>query len=239
MCIPNGIIPIHWFGDRRAYEKSKLKIITVGLNPSDKEFRENTEQPFSTELRFPHFQSDKPKSLTATLNAYFKTNPYKRWFNAFENVLNGIGGSYYDKEKYPYRALHTDICSPWATTPTWSKLSDEEQEMLYAEGHREWVKLIEKLNPDIILASIAKKYINRLGIESTGKMICRFDRKNDGTPRKYPVEVICYKYCDKPLINCSLLCNAHTGLSKESKIQIATEINRYLKRRWKHLFPKL
>ena len=56
-----GLIPIDWFGDREAYNESKVKVVTVGLNPSDKEFRESATQPFSTSLRFKHYQTDKPR----------------------------------------------------------------------------------------------------------------------------------------------------------------------------------
>ena len=42
-----NIFPIKWFGDRNAYMKSLVKIITVGLNPSDKEFREKDGEPYS------------------------------------------------------------------------------------------------------------------------------------------------------------------------------------------------
>ena len=231
MCnhIPNDIIPIKWFGDRKAYMNSELKVVTVGLNPSSKEFREKDGRPFTTTLRFRHYQADKPKTLIAALNAYFETRPY-RWFNSFENVLNGMCASYYDNAKYPFRALHTDICSPWATTPTWSKLPQNIKETLYADGHRQWVKLIKQLHPDIMIASVAREYIIDLGIENTEKLLCQFDRKNDGTLRNQPVKVFQYKYNDIPLINCSLLCNPHTCLSKEYKNKIGTTIKRRLLR---------
>ena len=233
--IPNGIIPIKWFGDRKAYGNSDVKVVTVGLNPSDKEFRERDGQPFSTELRFPRYKADKPRSLTSALNDYFKTNPY-RWFNAFETLLNGMGASYYNKEEYHYRALHTDICSSWATDPTWTKLPKQEREKIYNNqdyGHPFWNKLIAKLKPDIIIASVARNYIVDLGIEDTEKLFCRFDLKKDGTPRKNPVTVFRYDYCGIPFINCSLLCSPYTGLSKESQIEIGKKIKKRLLRRWK------
>ena len=39
-CVIGNVIPILWFGDLGAYEKSHKRIITVGLNPSNKEFQE-------------------------------------------------------------------------------------------------------------------------------------------------------------------------------------------------------
>ena len=230
MDFDHGMIPIKWFGDRKAYDKSNLKVVTVGLNPSDKEFRERGGQSFSTELRFPHYQANKPKTLISALNAYFKTNPYK-WFNAFEHILNGMNASYYDKDEFPCRALHTDICSSWATDPTWSKLPKKEREKLYNDkdyGHPFWIKLIAKLKPDIIVASIARNYIVDLGIADTEKLIYRIDIKKDGTPRKHPIKVFRYDYCGIPLINCSSICNPHTSLSKESQKKIANKIKKCL-----------
>ena len=200
MCIIQGIVPIHWFGDRRAYTNSNCKIITVGLNPSDKEFRERDKQTFSTSLRFSCYKEENQRTLTKALNAYFETNPYK-WFDAFEHVLNGMGASYYDKDKYPLRALHTDICSPWATDPTWSKLPKDIKKALYADGHPQWVRLIKKLQPDIIIASVAKSYIVDLGIEDTETEFCRFEYTKDGSKRKRPLIIRQYEYNGIPFIN--------------------------------------
>lgn len=193
-------IPIKWFGDRKAYQKSEVKIITVGLNPSDKEFREKDGQPFSTTLRFPRYRKDAPNTLTLALNDYFKTNPY-RWFNAFENVLNGMDASYYDKQEFPYRALHTDICSPWATAPTWSKLPKSETEAMFEEGHPQWLRLIAKLKPNIIVASLATEYIANLHIAHTQTKFCQFDYKKDDTKRNRPEIVWKYDFNGIPLIN--------------------------------------
>lgn len=67
-------MPILWFGDKNAYKKSGLKIVTVGLNPSDREFRGNDNQQPSTKLRFPSFKGTM-ESLETALNEYFEKNP--------------------------------------------------------------------------------------------------------------------------------------------------------------------
>lgn len=221
--IPNDIIPIYWFGDRKAYEKSKVKVITVGLNPSDKEFREKADDSFSTHLRFPLYEKAKPNSLTLALNAYFKTNPY-HWFDAFENVLNGMGVSYHDKREFPCRALHTDICSPWATDPTWSKLSKNDKETLYADGHHQWIQLVAELKPDIIVSSVSREYLVNLGIENTKTEFCRFEDRKDGTRRQTPEIVWMYTYRGIPFINGHAWNIPFGGLSNTYKQTVGREI---------------
>ena len=76
-------IPIDWFGDRVAYNRSKIRIVTVGLNPSDKEFRNNDGESFNTSLRFEGYEE---KGLEAVYNNYFEYNPYS-WFKSFEYIL--------------------------------------------------------------------------------------------------------------------------------------------------------
>lgn len=205
-----------------------MKVVTVGLNPSDKEFRENTTQPFSTSLRFKRYQTDKPKTLIQAFNAYYKTNPY-RWFRSFESVLNGIGASYYDNEKYPNRALHTDICSPWATNPTWSKLPKAIRKELFEEGNPKWIKLIAKLKPNIIVAAVSKEYMIKLGIEKTEMELCRLDHKTDGTPLDNPIIVSYYDYNGTTLVNVSSLNNPYRSLHNEFKQTVGKKIKELLK----------
>lgn len=87
-------VPILFFGDLDGYWVSPLRIVTVGLNPSRKEF------------------------------------------GSFEPLLNGARSSYYGEQ--PSVALHTDICSPVATDPTWSRLHDVARTTLEADGGRLW-----------------------------------------------------------------------------------------------------
>ena len=153
-------IPIHWFGDRVAYNRSKIRIVTVGLNPSDKEFRNNNRESFNIGLRFQDYEE---KGLEAVYNNYFEYNPYS-WFKSFECILNGLDASYYSEKGMPNRVLHTDICSPWATDPTWSKLPNQEKKNLMENEHgfEQWKQLIRQLKPDIILFSIPEEYIKKL-----------------------------------------------------------------------------
>jgi hypothetical protein len=74
-----------------------MKIVTVGLNPSKAEFPEN-----NGFARFPtavlsdaaHCPLDVRPHLEA-MNAYFYADPYRRWFNSYETLLNGLDCSFY------------------------------------------------------------------------------------------------------------------------------------------------
>ncbi len=52
--------------------------------------------------------------------------------------------------------IQTDICSPIATDPTWTKLSEDTREELFNIGFQLWQDLINILEPDILLISIAE-----------------------------------------------------------------------------------
>lgn len=144
-------IPILYFGNVEKYLNSPLKIVTVGLNPSKIEFPESNRT-----LRFD--QSRDIAKYISTLNTYFKNNPYKLWFDSYESMLNGLQSSYYSTQANT--AIHTDICSPFATDPTWSKLDTDSKESLSSPGISIWHQLVRILEPDIILISVAQNYLS-------------------------------------------------------------------------------
>jgi hypothetical protein len=180
--------PILFFGDLDAYLASPLRVVTVGLNPSLAEFPVG--DPFS---RFPLAEGPEgrePERYLAALSAYYRTNPYRGWFSAFEPLLNGAGASYYAGE--PSTALHTDICSPAATNPTWSKLHDADRATLEADGGPLWHRLLEALRPDVVAVSVAKHHLARIDFETPGvgwDLIHTFDRTGSGELRSRPYEV--------------------------------------------------
>jgi len=136
-------IPVLYFGDRPAYERSPLRVVTVGLNPSLKEFP--LKRPFS---RFPGgagLVRDDARGLLRVLDDYFRVDPYRSWFQSYEPVLNGLGASYY--EGPASTALHTDLLSPIATDPTWSSLDTAERAALESSGIGLWHDLVGLLRP--------------------------------------------------------------------------------------------
>ena len=153
-----GHIPILFFGDLHAYLNSDKKIITVGLNPSDKEFLEHRFNTCPDLLK-------KPELYLDSLCNYFKFNPYADWFSGYENLLKEFESSFYSGEKNT--AIHTDFITPIATSPTWTELSEErlskdEHNELFFGGNKLWRLLLDELKPDFILGAIGQKHIRKV-----------------------------------------------------------------------------
>jgi len=119
-------MPVLYFGNEIGYRVSKHRIVTLGLNPSHEEFPR--ESPGDTEP-FQRFRlalpiKDEPSfygRYFKALNNYFVERPCP-WFRAFVPLLEGVDASYYPNANH--RVIHTDLCSPLATYPAWSKLSE-------------------------------------------------------------------------------------------------------------------
>ncbi|MDX8412835.1 MAG: hypothetical protein R8J85_02000 [Mariprofundales bacterium] len=184
-------LPILYFGDLISYRNSKLKVVTVGKNPSFNEFRFKGDIDFSF-CRFEKWNPDK-MNLIESLNQYFASKPLQ-WFSCFEPILNGMKSSYYKNDKFQNRVLHTDICSPIATDPTWSKLPKNAQSMLFEKGHVIWKELIEELQPDIMFVSIPFNLFNTIIAAEKGKLLISFKLKEDGEKRKKPYDVRVYNH---------------------------------------------
>ena len=184
-------LPILYFGDLVEYEKSIFKILTVGKNPSDNEFKLTKDAEDFSYCRFPKWNPDK-LNLTESLNSYFEDTPLGQWFSSLEPILNGMDSSFY-KGKFQNRALHTDICSPLATNPTWSLLSKERQKLLFEEGVVIWKELINELQPDVMLISVPINLFKKI-IPESGDLLISFGFKKDGTKRKKDYEVFVYNH---------------------------------------------
>jgi hypothetical protein len=96
----------------------------------------------------------------------------------FEGLLNGMDASFYDGS--PNTALHTDICSPVATNPTWSKLPEPARAALVKPGRALWNGLMELLEPHAVLISVARRYLDTLDFasESEWAELDRVERRN-------------------------------------------------------------
>jgi hypothetical protein len=177
-------IPILYFGDLVRYLESELRVITVGLNPSGREFPVGN--PFQ---RFPAGATVDPHRLgweevhQRALNSYFREDPYRLWFGAWEPVLSGMNASYWDDESV---ALHTDLCSPLATNPTWDGLDPSAKSRLEPTGHRLWARLAGLLAPHVVLVSLASSYLPRIcALPLTQWSICHVVEG----PTRRPLEV--------------------------------------------------
>lgn len=180
-------VPILFFGDLQAYRASPLRVLTVGLNPSFHEFP--AEQPFQ---RFPELENERdpePSRYLAAMSAYFDIDPYSTWFNTFEPLLEGMGASFYGDGMS--RALHTDICSPVATDPTWSKLDKDARKTLENGGRQLWHKLLEALRPQIVALSVARRYLKHIKFPASPEwqVLHTFEKTGGGEPRSWPYEL--------------------------------------------------
>ena len=180
-------VPILFFGDLDGYLASPLRVLTVGLNPSLHEFPEG--DPYR---RFPLAEGATPEKPCRYLDAlanYFRTDPYRVWFNSFEPLLNGLGSSYY--AGHPSTALHTDIASPVATDPTWTGLDEAACAALEADGGPLWHTLLEALRPHVVALSVARRHLSRIEFEALTEWeeICSFERTGSGAPRSQPVVI--------------------------------------------------
>jgi hypothetical protein len=173
-------MPILFFGDLARYEASRLRVITVGLNPSDEEFPQ--EDPWS---RFPggaQLGADELDRASLALyvdelSRYFEVAPYRRWFDrSFEPLLRGLSASYYPQAANV--ALHTDIASPVPTTPTWSELSPARR-ALHRGGAALWRRLADLLAPDVIVVSVARDHLAAISTSpfSEWSELTRVDRE--------------------------------------------------------------
>lgn len=186
-------VPVLFFGDVDAYLGSPLRVVTVGLNPSSREFP--TSNPFE---RFPLAEGIAEGDLDGYLDAmsaYFRTSPYKRWFGQLQPLLEGMGAGYWPGQASA--ALHTDICSPVATDPTWSGLAPADCEALLADGVPLWYGLLEALRPEVVVFSVAKHHLSRIGFDAVDVEWGNFhiiDTLAGGELRKPPYRVQARRY---------------------------------------------
>src|SRR5205823_2619833 len=62
---------------------------------------------------------------------------------------------------YASTALHIDMCSPIATSPTWSGLAVEQRAKLTVTGRYIFEWLIDELKPHVVIASVGWSHIDK------------------------------------------------------------------------------
>ena len=185
--------PILFFGDADAYGSSPQRVVTVGLNPSWREFPAG--DPF---CRFPlaaDIAAQHRDRYLDAMSAYYRTRPYWTWFRHLDPLLDGMGAGY--RPGRPSTALHTDICSPVATYPTWSRLDDGDRLLLQADGVPLWHGLMEALQPHIVVLAIASRHQSDIAFEPVDDGwddLHVVDTKVDGDPREPPYRVQARRY---------------------------------------------
>ena len=177
--VVNNSIPILWFGDLDSYFESERRIVTVALNPSNKEFMDKG--LVGVEVRFPIAKTIVNKGILdnndcdtykRAMCEYFRTNRLS-WFCSFERILNKLDSSYggvFNPDAIN-TAIHIDIYSPVATTDKWSDLCQKGNDKTIINANSiPFTKLLSFLNPDVILISCNKNEISKL-IDGKGTLI--------------------------------------------------------------------
>lgn len=129
--------PIPSFGDF-----SQARVATLGLNPSNREFVD--ERGYELEGGSRRFHTLRSLGVRAWSEVgathlekivescadYFVSNPYDRWFRRLDEVLSGIGASFYESLS---NACHLDLI-PYATNRKWTDLSGAQRATLLEVG---------------------------------------------------------------------------------------------------------
>jgi hypothetical protein len=150
-----GSTPVVSFGNAQ-----KASVATLGINPSRVEFlaKDGSELVGNSRRLATHASlgtsdlANAPRSVIAQVladcNGYFDRNPYRRWFDPLDAILNGIGASYYNG-----MACHLDLVQ-WATDPTWGKIQPSKtRKQLIAEDSDFLVEQLENERLELLLVN--------------------------------------------------------------------------------------
>ncbi len=126
--------PVPSFGDL-----SSSRVATVGLNPSNREFVDESGKELQGTFR--RFHTLNSLGLTSwseadsrhlglileSCRSYFLGNPYDRWFKRLDFVVSGAKASYYDASN---KACHLDLI-PYSTARKWTELTAHQRSSLF------------------------------------------------------------------------------------------------------------
>jgi hypothetical protein len=125
--------PVPAFGDL-----SRSRVATLGLNPSNREFVDNSGKELDGSLRrfhtlnslgltcWSHADARHLHLILASCRRYFEGNPYDGWFKALDDLISGTEASYYGSGR---GACHLDLI-PYATSCKWTELSNKQRSHL-------------------------------------------------------------------------------------------------------------
>jgi hypothetical protein len=129
--------PVLSFGDL-----SNSRVASMGLNPSNREFVDESGKELQGESRRFHTLNSLGLSSWADVDArhlelilescseYFLGNPYDTWFKKLDRVIQGAEASFYDTRN---SACHLDLI-PYATARKWTELASAQRASLLAVG---------------------------------------------------------------------------------------------------------
>lgn len=202
--VPNSI-PILWFGDMKLFMKSDLRIVTVGLNPSNIEFLSSrNSNNYSVSYRFPKVINLVGKNKLSlndilvyenTMNEYFtnqlngKPTWYRTWFSNNESALHGLDASYYNSGDFRRTAIHIDLWTPVATDK-WKHLTNNQRNILHNNVGYSFQQMLARIDPHVIITCVNSGFIKKYFSDTNG-LPCvpsnaAFDyQKRDANGRSY------------------------------------------------------
>jgi hypothetical protein len=125
--------PVPSFGDF-----SQATVATVGLNPSNREFVDESGKELEGAARRLHTlkslgitrwreaEYDHLNQIEESCRGYFARNPYNGWFRSLDQMIAGARASYYGNAA---RACHLDLI-PFATSCKWTELATTQRTAL-------------------------------------------------------------------------------------------------------------
>lgn len=164
--------PVPYFG-----HAERARIASVGLNPSDKEFRDNRRRALIDSRRrlatldslglrdWSAAGAEECSAVAQACSGYFDSgsNPYWRWFKPLEAILEQAGrGTLKDGD-----ACHIDL-APWATDKKWRKLGHAGQTAVVECGERVLKALLESAQFEVLLlngVSVVEGLARATGVE--------------------------------------------------------------------------
>jgi len=192
--------PVLWFGD---LESQLPKIVTIGANPSRREFLPNADTNphnrnnylanhvqrfYVLDLPLPDLNNIPENLLDEIINSYnsyFASKPYATWFGAqgggkVEAFINGLDASLYNNDNN-YRGIHIDLF-PFATVSDFGAIHDLCDQHLFQTG---WAQellehLILNINPQKLIVFGISNYnwlLNILGIDEVNPEVFEINEK--------------------------------------------------------------
>jgi len=187
--------PVPSFGDL-----SSAKVATLGLNPSNREFVDDSGDELEGPLRRFHTLNSLGIRKWSDVNAhhlrlmldscstYFLGNPYDRWFKTLDYVVAGTGASYYDASG---SACHLDLI-PYATARKWTDLTFRQRSSLLSNAADSLALLLRDSGIRVLILN-GRSVVEQFQ-EITGTHLEREEMQQWTLPRRRKPDVIGFAY---------------------------------------------
>ncbi|MCG8911430.1 hypothetical protein [Pseudomonas sp. DP-17] len=199
--------PIPSFGD-----PSIAQLATLGLNPSDKEYTDNTGIELDNDNRRFHtlhslgieswkkITSEQLHLIEKSCTEYFLRNPYNNWFKPLDSIISGTSTSYYNKL---FHAVHLDLI-PFATQSKWANLKQRQKDTLLKSSEHILGKILKESPIKVIILNGSTVVENFIKITNTRLNIQHIPEWDLSRASSAKVKGIAYRGVVKTVSNISL-----------------------------------